>query len=312
MQKFWIGSNRWGRALVSMWIGVLASCDAPEDDFEDESEQRVWNGQPASKGEYPFMASLHLRQGAEVSRAFCGGALIRDRWIVTAAHCVQAYLDDYSAQQLRVGVGRVDQDKYDVSNTKTAVGAWIHPNYDEASGINDVAVIKLASKVSKPKGKLATAADDGLESAGEFAWAMGFGLSKQDGESTAYSTARRLQEVKLKITAKSVCKDRWKGTPTKINKRVLCARRGPHDIQHGHVACAGDSGSPLVHKNGGDPKILGITSRGKCRLKKNGELAVDTSVPSTFTRASKVRPWVMKCSGGGQGDCGGANLLAQN
>jgi len=294
-----------GAAAISIALATSA-CEAPEDG--DELEPRIWNGQNASLNEYPYMASLHLRDGQDLSRAFCGGALIRGRWIVTAAHCVNGYLDNHSDLQLRIGVGRINQDNYTVANTRRAVGAWIHPNYNAVNGLNDVAVIKLGAAINKPKGKLATVADDGLEAQGELPWALGFGLYSPDGENVAYSTAQRLQESRLKITSKAGCQHQWEGSSTVINNRVVCARRGPGNLDNGHVSCAGDSGSPLVHKNGGDPKIVGITSRGICRVQ-NGGLVVDPTVPTTFTRASKVRPWVMNCSGGGQGDCGGPNLL---
>lgn len=305
MNKRWMKQSLRGVVAISMTLAA-SGCDAPEGD--DDLEPRIWNGQNASLNEYPYVASLHIRNGPQLSRAICGGALIRGRWVVTAAHCVTGYLDNFSDQQLRIGVGRTNQDNYTVANTKRAVGAWIHPNYNASNGLNDVAVIKLDAAINKPKGKLATVADDGLEEQGELAWATGFGLYSPDGQNTAFSTSQFLQEAQLKITSKSVCQDRWAGSGTTINNRVVCARRGPGNLEDGHFSCAGDSGSPLVHKNGGDPQIVGITSRGVCRVQ-NGGLVVDPTIPTTFTRASKIRGWAMSCSGGGQGDCGGPNLL---
>ena len=44
---------------------------------------RVVNGQDASPHSWPWQVSLRVRGGH-----ICGGSLIRDDWIVTAAHCV--------------------------------------------------------------------------------------------------------------------------------------------------------------------------------------------------------------------------------
>lgn len=44
---------------------------------------RIVGGQPADKDEWPWMAALLI------GRKFCGGVLINDRFILTAAHCVQ-------------------------------------------------------------------------------------------------------------------------------------------------------------------------------------------------------------------------------
>lgn len=45
---------------------------------------RIVGGKPADKGEWPWMAAL-LRDGDD---QYCGGVLITNRHILTAAHCV--------------------------------------------------------------------------------------------------------------------------------------------------------------------------------------------------------------------------------
>ena len=49
----------------------------------DYVRQRIVGGQPADKDEWPWMAALFIGQ------KFCGGAIINDFYILTAAHCVQ-------------------------------------------------------------------------------------------------------------------------------------------------------------------------------------------------------------------------------
>ena len=48
-----------------------------------EHPLRVVNGWPAQKNEWPWIAQLRNN-----GRQFCGGSLIDDRHILTAAHCV--------------------------------------------------------------------------------------------------------------------------------------------------------------------------------------------------------------------------------
>lgn len=48
---------------------------------------RIVGGNSATKGEFPWLASLQYRTAYSFIH-FCGGAIINEYWIITAAHCL--------------------------------------------------------------------------------------------------------------------------------------------------------------------------------------------------------------------------------
>ena len=50
-------------------------------------QTRIVGGRPADPSEYPWLAAM-VRPVSSGSGQFCGAALISDRHLVTAAHCV--------------------------------------------------------------------------------------------------------------------------------------------------------------------------------------------------------------------------------
>ena len=49
---------------------------------------RVMNGEEAKLAEFPYMVHIRTLKNNNMLRK-CGGSLLSDRWIVTAAHCVE-------------------------------------------------------------------------------------------------------------------------------------------------------------------------------------------------------------------------------
>ena len=48
----------------------------------NEQEYRITNRHTAERGKFPWQVDLIIN-----GRSFCGGSLISDQWVLTAAHC---------------------------------------------------------------------------------------------------------------------------------------------------------------------------------------------------------------------------------
>lgn len=108
--------------------------------------QAVVGGQEARPHQYPFMAGL---VDVVERRVVCGGALIGDRYVLTAAHCLTG---SYSSPA-RVGVLLGEHDLTTGADSPHAVLVTPdrflpHPEYDPDTQRNDIALVRLADPVS--------------------------------------------------------------------------------------------------------------------------------------------------------------------
>ena len=56
----------------------------------EKATKRIVNGTIARPGDWPWQALLQWRNGsAELNSSFCGGAILSEHFILTAAHCPQ-------------------------------------------------------------------------------------------------------------------------------------------------------------------------------------------------------------------------------
>ena len=114
-------------------------------------EGRIFNGNLAKPGQFPYFASIK-RSGEH----FCGGALISNSMVITAAHCVsgkditgdlvQYPLNDYS---IRIGCYRQNEPLSDACVRRRIRRTMIHPlwNGDVSSFRADLALLELSDTV---------------------------------------------------------------------------------------------------------------------------------------------------------------------
>ncbi|KAH8248922.1 hypothetical protein KR032_004314 [Drosophila birchii] len=230
---------------------------------------RIVGGQQVRSNKYPWTAQLV--KGRHYPRLFCGGSLINDRYVLTAAHCVHGNRD-----QITIRLLQIDRSSRDPGIVRKVVKTTIHPNYDPNRIVNDVALLKLESPVPLTGNMRPVCLPEANHNFdGKTAVVAGWGLIKEGGVTSNY-----LQEVNVPVISNQQCRQtRYKD---KIAEVMLCAGLVQ---QGGKDACQGDSGGPLI-VNEGRYKLAGVVSFGYGCAQKNA--------PGVYARVSKFLDWIEK------------------
>ncbi|XP_029897177.1 transmembrane protease serine 6 isoform X1 [Aquila chrysaetos chrysaetos] len=256
-------------------------CDTAADckDLSDEKRcdcglqaplSRIVGGANSVEGEWPWQASLQVR-----GRHICGGTLIADRWVVSAAHCFQ---DERlaSASIWTVYLGKYLQNA--TSHTEVSfkvIRLFLHPYYEEDSHDYDVALLQLDHPViiSPLIQPICLPAPSHLFEPGLHCWITGWGALKEGGH-----ISNVLQKVDVQLIQQDICSEAYHYM---ISPRMLCAgyQKGKKD------ACQGDSGGPLACKEpSGRWFLAGLVSWGMGCARPNQY--------GVYTRITQVLGWM--------------------
>ncbi|XP_058019489.1 serine protease 57-like [Ahaetulla prasina] len=248
------------RTQVVLWVLLQAGlCFAA-------GIRRTWviGGKEVRPHSRPFMASIQHE-----NRHICGGFLVRQRWVMTAAHC---QIPKRSAQ-FRVILGAHSLKTQEASQQIFGIQNSIaHPLFSAGTVKNDIRLLKLNRSAIFNKNvrkiKLPHANTDLCP--GLTCHVIGW------GDISNYATIpTELMEANTTIVDRKVCNASWQGH---VTKSMVCAA-STSPVLRGF--CSGDSGGPLVcGKN-----VHGIVSF-------NGKRCGDRIFPDIYTRIANYIPWI--------------------
>ncbi|GAB0090781.1 Peptidase S1, PA clan [Sergentomyia squamirostris] len=251
--------------LLVLVVGTLGKSLPQSDYFNVDPvrlphQGRIVGGNTASPGQFPYMTSCRLTNNMH----FCGGMLINDRWVVSAAHCF-------------LGRGPGDVIVVLGAHSRTTGGTTYtlsqviqHPEWNSQTIANDVAALQTANTVTFTNLIQPIALGSEHVGGGVTGVVTGWGLTSHQG-----STAEVLQYLFTETITNAVCSQRLPGMGHLVWDHKICAG----GIQ-GRGTCQMDSGGPLAVGN----TAVGIVSWG---------LECAGGTPDVYDRISSHRDWIV-------------------
>jgi len=226
---------------------------------------RIIGGSETVPHRYPWMVALV--QPNQPTRQFCGGTLISDRHVLTAAHC----FDQTSEYGVHVAVGAHRLTQVSPQSTIPVQRIIRHQQWSPQNMKNDITILVLARPVTfSDKVRPACLPTASMTRNSNY-FVTGWGTMHP----TQVVPPDPLMEVAAPEIDAGTCSRNW---PVGNGATQICAG------QRGHSSCRGDSGGPLQSRVNGKVYHTGIVSFGP-QTCANGD-------PAVYTRVSAYRDWI--------------------
>jgi secreted trypsin-like serine protease len=294
------------RSTAKFMLGALLAVGVAGPASAAITGEFITGGKTSAEGSWPWQ--VRLLQTFDTQTGFCGGSLITDQWVLTAAHCL---VDDGKAiESVVVGYGSNLQSKLQMIGSAKV---FVHPDYLDGY-VADVGLIKLEKPIPNAQWiEIATkATEDKLLKPGAKLTVTGWGALWDFAgfEESAYlksglkmasprallsggelQSPDQLREVEIPMIDSDECKQSYEAFGDAVAKSGYTI--APTEICAGAPegakdSCYGDSGGPLVVPADNPQGYIqvGIVSWGvQCG---------NPALPGVYTRISALYDWIKK------------------
>ncbi|XP_058823603.1 CLIP domain-containing serine protease B4-like [Topomyia yanbarensis] len=262
-----------------------------------DSGSRIVGGEVAQLDEYPWLARIQYYKSNKRFGFHCGGVLVNERYVLTAAHCIQNVPASWKVYKIRLGEYDTESDlecnfhdKDDCADSVQDVlvsSYYIHEDYFQENGAdyNDIALIRLSVPVNytdyiRPICLPTTDELKKLPTEGKKMTVAGWGQT-ETGSSSRYK-----KFLQIEAWENDRCAEAFSSANVDIVDSQLCAGG-----VKGEDSCRGDSGGPLMKLETVGRQsawyLKGIVSFGsnKCGTE---------NVPGVYTRLSSYVDWILE------------------
>lgn len=250
---------------------------------------RVVGGQNASLADWPWAVAIFMDDVNGVEQLACGGALVTNQHILTAAHCTMDKAGrHHPVRAFRIRLG--DLDLFSDADGSEPIEIRVtsvtpHKEFNPSNFHNDIAIMKLASPVTFNRfiQPLCLPLEKDLSSdfQGTLATLVGWGTV---GFNEAASPV--LQYVMLPVQSQEVCLRSYR--PFRNTHPIIKSQMCAGFMKGGKDACQGDSGGPLMWldetRDDGPWIAVGVVSYGlRC---------AEPGFPGIYTRVTAFINWI--------------------
>jgi len=244
---------------------------------------RIVGGSETEVNEYPWMVYVKLPSCACPgcpTNCFCGGSIIDNQHILTAAHCTV----DLKFNEIEVILGEhdtTDSEGIVMQLSNKTEHYNYNPNNENDPGSIDVSILKLRSPISFSLTMSPICLPETTTNLYKdvTATVSGWGVTEFGRPSTV------LRDVKVKEKDCSKWNDKYYNQT--IIKHHICA------LNTGKDSCSGDSGGPLFLLENNRNTEIGVVKEGPTP-------GAHRTLPGVYTRVTEIKEWITMMASGAQ------------